>query len=622
MELYEIRKALMSGKTIYDLPLRVTYYARVSTDTEEQKNSLENQDTYYKNKILSIPKWSLVKGYTDEGITGTSTKKREYFNEMVEDGLNDKYDLILTKEVCRFARNTLDTLQITRNLLAKGKGVYFELDNINTLEQEGELRLTIMASLAQDESRRISERVKFGFNRAIENGKVLGNNVIWGYTKDNCKLKINEEEAKIVRRVFEIYAEGKTGIRRIGDILAKEGFYSSTGKKFCYSTIRRIINNPKYKGWYCGKTTEVIDFLTKERIEIPKEDWIQYKTTEDIVPQIIDEDLWNKCNEIWDKRSIEFSQNKRGTNRWNSRYLYSGLLVCAEDNKTYWRTKHRPSANEEFWICSEYKKYGNKVSCTNTELATLELNQIMEKVFNELIENKEKIKNKMLEINNKLQERLFNENIGVHEIEDKINNLEEEQNGLIKLYSLNKIDEDQFEEYNNEYKNKILEYKGKLIQNNAENISQRIEKNKEKIKQFFDFDKFELTSEFLHKKINKMIVKEIEKNYVSLKINFHLDLEMSEVDKKSICLGLIIWIDGARAFNFTPNLVPCFIISGSSKINSSIEGVTIPYPVAFTSSRALEILSYSFLVFASSVIVENKSPSFSILIPEISVRTL
>ena len=146
----------------------------------------------------------------------------------------------------------------------------------------------------------------------------------------------------------------------------------------------------------------------------------------------------------------------------------------------------------------------------------------------------------MLEINNKLQERLFNENIGVHEIEDKINNLEEEQKGLIKLYSLNKIDEDQFEEYNNEYKNKILEYKGKLIQNNAENISQRIEKNKEKIKQFFDFDKFELTSEFLHKKINKMIVKEIEKNYVSLKINFHLDLEMSEVDKKSICLGLII----------------------------------------------------------------------------------
>ena len=138
MELYEIRKALMSGKTIYDLPLRVTYYARVSTEKEEQKHSLGNQDSYYKNKIISIPKWTLVKGYTDEGITGTSTKKRNDFNAMVEDGLNDMYDLILTKEVCRFARNTVDTLQITRSLLAKGKGVYFELDNINTLEQEGE----------------------------------------------------------------------------------------------------------------------------------------------------------------------------------------------------------------------------------------------------------------------------------------------------------------------------------------------------------------------------------------------------------------------------------------------------------------------------------------------------
>lgn len=173
MELYEIRKALMSGKTIYDLPLRVTYYARVSTGKEEQKKSLENQDVYYKNKILSVPKWTLIPGYTDNGITGTSTKKRNDFNNMIQDGMEDRYDLILTKEVCRFARNTLDTLQHTRNLLSKGKGIYFELDNINTFEQEGELRLTIMASLAQDESRRISERVKFGFNRSIESRKSI-----------------------------------------------------------------------------------------------------------------------------------------------------------------------------------------------------------------------------------------------------------------------------------------------------------------------------------------------------------------------------------------------------------------------------------------------------------------
>ncbi len=127
MDLYTIRRELMSGKTIYDLPLRVTYYARVSTDKEEQKNSLENQDIYYKNKILEAPMWTLVHGYSDKGITGTSTKKRRDFNDMIADGLNDMYDLILTKEVCRFARNTLDTLQLTRNLLAKGKGVFLNL---------------------------------------------------------------------------------------------------------------------------------------------------------------------------------------------------------------------------------------------------------------------------------------------------------------------------------------------------------------------------------------------------------------------------------------------------------------------------------------------------------------
>ena len=194
MEIYQIRKALETGKTLYDLPLRVTYYARVSTDKDEQKNSLENQERYYREKILGVPKWTLVNGYIDNGITGTSTKKRKNFNEMIEDGKKDLFDLILTKEVCRFARNTLDTLQITRELLANGKGVIFELDNINTLETEGELRLTIMASLAQDESRRISERTKFGFKRAIEKGRVLGSSSIWGYEKDKCKLKKVPEE--------------------------------------------------------------------------------------------------------------------------------------------------------------------------------------------------------------------------------------------------------------------------------------------------------------------------------------------------------------------------------------------------------------------------------------------
>ena len=526
MELYEIRKALMSGKTIYDLPLRVTYYARV----------------------LSIPKWTLVQGYSDSGITGTSIKKREDFNNMIQDGMDDKYDLILTKEVCRFARNTLDTLQFTRNLLARGKGIYFELDNINTLEQEGELRLTLMASLAQDESRRISERVKFGFNRAIEKGRVLGSNVIWGYEKDNCKLKKIDEEAEIVSRIFELYSTGNIGIRRIGKKLAEEGKLTRKGDVFAYSTIKNILTNPKYKGCYCGKKTEVIDFMSKERIEIPKEEWITYKAEENIIPQIVNDDIWQKCNEIMEKRSNKYT----GTgDRWNNQYQYSNLLICTNDGKKFWRRKHRPTAKEEFWICSEYAKNGLKNCNNHTYIGTEELNSRLDK------------KDFKLEKNIKI-------------LENAINEKEKNKANLIKLYTMNKITDDEFEKIKNEYQDEIMDYKSQLIQLKVNRDANETGKNQQKIKKFFDFDTFELTKEFIHEKIDRIYVQGIEKNHVKLKINFHLGLEMSEVDKKSICLGLIIWIEGALARNLTPNLDPCLTISGSSSSSSSIEGVTIP----------------------------------------------
>ena len=448
MDLYTIRKELMSGKSIYDIPLRVTYYARVSTDKEEQKNSLDNQDTYYKNKILSIPKWSLVKGYTDEGITGTSTKKREDFNAMVEDGLNDRYDLILTKEVCRFARNTLDTLQITRNLLAKGKGVYFELDNINTLEQEGELRLTIMASLAQDESRRISERVKFGFSRAIEKGKVLGNNAIWGYDKNKCKLEINEEEANIIKRIFEIYSSGKIGIRKMGDELAKEGIYTRKGEIFAYSTIKNILTNPKYKGYYCGNKTRVIDFMSKQRVYLGEDEIVQYKAKEDIVPQIIDDKLWQRCNEIFKERS---EKAKSETSGYNNKYKFSGKIFCKEDEQAYWRTITR---GKEFWQCALYKKHGIDGCTNNVNIYTVTLDEIMKRIFDELFVNKEKFIDNLL---NKCMEIIEDDGLeeDIHIIEEKIENIKKEKKKLIKLYTSELITESEFEEENKAYNEKL-----------------------------------------------------------------------------------------------------------------------------------------------------------------------
>ena len=214
MDIHSIRH-LLKMKSIYDIPLRVTYYARVSSESDEQLNSLGNQITYYEDLIKKNRNWTFVPGYIDEGLSGISTRKRENFNRMIEEAAEDKFDLVITKEISRFARNTLDSIQFTRQLLGYGVGVFFQNDNINTLDEDSELRLSIMSSIAQDELRKLSSRVKFGHAQAIKDGVVLGNNRIFGYQKDNGRLVIDEDEAPMVRELFELYATGEYSMKQI-----------------------------------------------------------------------------------------------------------------------------------------------------------------------------------------------------------------------------------------------------------------------------------------------------------------------------------------------------------------------------------------------------------------------
>ena len=202
MDIHNIRLELRQ-KTIYEILMRVTFYARVSTDSEEQLNSLTNQVSYYEEMINKNSAWSYVTGYVDEGLSGISTKNRENFHRMIDDAKAGLFDLILTKEISRFARNTLDSIQYTRDLLSAGVAVFFQNDNIKTLDEDSELRLFIMSSIAQDELRKLSSRVKFGHQQAIKEGVVLGNSRIFGYYKDKGKLVIDETKAPMVRQLFE-----------------------------------------------------------------------------------------------------------------------------------------------------------------------------------------------------------------------------------------------------------------------------------------------------------------------------------------------------------------------------------------------------------------------------------
>lgn len=395
MDLYEIKQALSVGNTIYDLPLRVTYYARVSTDKDEQLHSLSAQVQYYSDFIQKCPNWTYIEGYVDEGISGTSVHKRENFLRMIDDAKEGKFDFIVTKEISRFSRNTLDSIQFTQELLHCGVGVLFQSDNINTLMPDSELRLTIMASIAQDEVRKISERVKFGFKRAIEKGTVLGNNRIWGYQKENGRLVIDEKEAEVVRLIFELYANQRMGIRAISTYLADHGYENSRGNVFSFSTIRGILSNPKYKGFYCGRKSTKVDYKMSTIKAFAPDQWVMYKDEEN-VPPIVSEELWEKANFILAKRSAK--QSAEDKTSYQNKYAYSGKIICGIHQEPYHRSVYRyKSGNKEVWQCREYAKKG-KSGCQSPIIYTSELDDIMRRALEEVAIHKAEVVHELIQI--------------------------------------------------------------------------------------------------------------------------------------------------------------------------------------------------------------------------------
>ena len=334
MEVRKIRAEMRNGRSFYDMPLRVTFYARVSTDQDEQINSLENQVQYYTELIQSKPNWKFVPGYVDEGISGGSTKKRDNFNRMIRDAKAGMFDFIITKEISRFSRSTLDSIRYTQELLDYNVGVFFQNDNINTLDTDSEFRLVIMAGVAQDEIRKLSERLKFGFRQAIKNGHVLGNDKLYGYDKKDCVLTVNEEEAEIIRIIFDLYGNQRLGTRTISKRLMELGYASREGNAFNTLTIRHILENPKYKGWYCGNKSQSVDYRTKRNVLLDESEWVTYPDPS--IPAIVSEELWNRANALYKRRREEMKSHSSGLS-FHNRYPYSTKIYCEEHGTTFHR---------------------------------------------------------------------------------------------------------------------------------------------------------------------------------------------------------------------------------------------------------------------------------------------
>lgn len=455
MDILKMRSMLSQGKTIYDLPLKVTYYARVSTELEQQLNSLDSQVMYYEKLIKSVPNWTFVTGYVDEGISGASVKKRDDFLRMVKDAKADHFDLILTKEVSRFARDTLDSIQYTRELLSYGIGVFFETDNINTFDPDAELRLTIMSSLAQEELRKLSQRVKFGNRRSLEKGRVGGSSNILGYKKDEGKLVIVEEEAKIIRAIFELYVYEDIGTQKLSQRLFEEyGYTNSKGNPIHSANIRDIIRNPKYKGYFCGNKGETVDFRTKKRVNHSKDEWIIYKDNEK-VPPIVSEDLWEQANAKISARGKKHSSDDKTV--YVQRFPLSGKLQCCHDGCTYvrgnWKLKE---GKRVYWGCDTYRKYGKSRinGCRSPLLYESELVEAFKPIIKNIINNKDKILEEVLKVLNE-----SNITTDYQREKDNINkqiaDLEKQKDNLFNMRSNNEISAEEFAKYRNKYNSKI-----------------------------------------------------------------------------------------------------------------------------------------------------------------------
>ncbi len=508
----------MNGVPLQELNLKVCFYARVSTDKEEQLHSLSAQISFFNDYIKKIANWEFVCSYIDEGISGTSVNKRGEFLRMVEDAKRHKFDLILTKEISRFSRSTLDSIKYTQELLGSGVGVYFLNDNINTILPDSELRLTMMSSIAQDEVRRLSERVAFGMRRSIDNGVVLGCSNIYGYVKDKGKLVIDDKQAEMIKIIFDRYANTNDGLSKVSKYLFNLGYKSKTGKRLDTTILTRIIENPKYKGYYCGNKTKVLDYRTKKKKFLKESDWITYKDNEN-VPPIVSEEIWERANIKLKQRQDSFTNKVQDKTMFQNRYTYSGKLYCGEHKVTYHRSSAGKRKNNPVWECQVYRKESLK-GCSNPRVFEVELDILFKDIFDKLFKNHIEIFNNIInECKNYLE--MNNNDIDIKNIESKINLLNNKKDKLLELVMeeyLSKIDYKKqiyiLNEDINIYEDKINELKNNkkdknYIQNKIKFIKTSLDKCLEDNKCYSDVLNEIVDKVFIYKEEDKKIRLEI-----------------------------------------------------------------------------------------------------------------
>lgn len=502
---------------------KVAVYGRVSSEHEAQLSAFENQIVWYDKQIERHPEWVVIEKYFDKGITGTQAKKRTNFLRMIENAKQGKFDLIITREVSRFARNTLETLEYTRMLKSLGVEVYFIEDGISTFDRDGEIRLTNMAAHAQDESRKLSERVKAGqYIARHEKGVLYGTGNILGYNRSGKTFVIDEEQAETVRMIFRLYLEGK-GIRTIKLELTKAGRKNSAGQVRWYeSTISRILENPFYTGKQYQQKTTVVDFLEHK---IKKNDKSDYVIIEgDFEPIISDEDF-KKVEKIREGRAAK-TPGPKAYKASNDKWM--NLLECgcgARFQQYKWRKYKGTDEVVKGYACrnrianntTEYRLANGlplEGACNRKSISEWYLELMIKDILEEIWGYRKESVISAFEL---IRENFVDDEVDnrkkIQELQSKIDKNEQKISRLIDLYTDGIIDKKELNEKREQYNEIIKAAKAELelisggLDLIEKNLETKLKRIRETLEQLVDFDKERLDEDIINQLVDKVIVR-------------------------------------------------------------------------------------------------------------------
>lgn len=534
---------------------KVVIYARVSTEHEAQISALENQVQYYDELLRWHPEWDLVERYIDEGITGTSINKRQGFLRMMDDAAKGKFDLIITREVSRFARNTVDTLQQTRKLKAMGVEVWFTEDNIWTMnDEDGELRLSIMATLAQNESKKISQRVKAGQLISFKNGVLYGNGNILGYDRVGSQMVINEEQADTVKRIFELYLSG-CGVRKIQDVMEQEGRKTASGlTKWQAGNINRVLQNPFYCGRIEYRKQFVPDYLTQKKINNHGE--VEKIYVEGDHERIISEEDFDEAMRIRESRRV-YKKDSKGnlvaSGQSPYSHVYGSKVKCTCGHAMNRRRAHVSKSGEPSFCYQCYAqlrtgtpehrlKKGLSIEgvCDNSMFMQWKLDVAADFIFKKLIRNREAIYKEAISMIGELEDTAVSVANQTEQIEDNmryINKLKSQLNTYMDMCADGDISRETFREKKQTIEDQIVE----LEQNNSiskqqiqENENEEEKKHRiESLQEFVNMKAFDPSAKIPESLIEAFVDKIVyDKGVFSWYLNPKYGNEVFDMDTK------------------------------------------------------------------------------------------